>query len=816
MHYVLKGQMTRRLFLWMLSLSLIPTVMIVTVTSMLRLQEEHRALELREAALAAKADTVFNGLVQNKSTQFHQTLQPRSNLARLLAEQVSDTISLSPLAASTEADGAYATNTQSISSPYPTELILTLGHHVQAADSAIQAIRVYLPELVLVISGSETSLPDSSPETYTTHTIEASDTTWGLVWQNDIPYLIAAAPIRHHEQQVGSVELILDLNVIADEVSSYGLADSALMLLTAHDTTVLAIPSWVEAQDLLRVFPSEIRPEPISQQATDDAILMFGSHAWETYAQTHLPVVFSGTLNGHDCYFAYQAIADLPLSVFLVLPESEVFNTAQSYGARLTVPVLSIISQIIISGIGFLGVVTIGSLISLRQIAEPIHNLSAGAEAVTRGDYTCHVPEDGVGEIAALAHSFNTMTEAVKQSQYQYQLKQDELAKALKIHQQEFQIISDVSCLNNLAADLPGKLVRTLQAIDGTLSIQTSALLLIDENNHPFTVAHTQTPCDCFRQLVTRFQVALAERTLNSNDPLICEALPEDIISRLADCGHFCASAAAVPIAFRNQSLGVLVTYHAESGSPPPSTRAFLPELAIHIAILIENARLQNQTRFLLIADERRNMARELHDSVTQSVFGVSLVAEGLLNQLGEVSTDTQQALEFLVEQSLRARQELRQLINELRPFELGSEGLPEAIENHVRSFKRATQTPVTLEVDHHTDSLPLPIQHNLDRIVQEALSNIARHAQASHVIIRLFINQGMLSLVITDDGQGFEPENIHAQNPNPFGLISMHERTEIMGGQLTIESSRQSGTTIKVVVPLAHLELENKETAHA
>jgi signal transduction histidine kinase len=809
MQYILKGQMTRRLLLILVTLSLIPTLLIVIVTSALRVQEEQSALQQREAALADKADTVFNNLIQNKVAHLEQVLLPRMNVITLLARYAADLhhyrdsqrVDMGALTG----DDAYAGLVQ----PDPNSDINTslqlVGEQVLAIDTAIQALVFRLP-------GNDPMMITRDSAAYDFLQAERVTDTgvhdWQIGWQDDVPLLVATAPIMDGSRPIGSVQLVLGLDVIADEVSRYGLADSALMFLTAEDTTILAIPSWVNADDALNIFPDGIaRAAPIAELVSRDAAPIFYEQDWAGTATTGSPTLFSGRIGEHTCYFAYMAAVDLPLSVVLVLPEAEVFNTAISYGARLSVSVVTIVSQVVISGLGFLIVVMVGSIISLRQIAAPVHYLSTGANAVAAGDYTCQIPEEGIGELVELAQSFNAMIEAVRENQERYQLKQQELAEALDNHQREFAIISQVSWLNNRATDLPGKLTRVLQIVNEGLSIEASAVLRIDETGRPFPVTHSHSACEHLRQIGRAFQLEIANRALASPSDLLVEAIPDAVAAQLSDCGCQCRRAAALPIRFRKQPLGVLVTYYTEADHPIPAVQAFLPELASHIALMIENARLQSQARFLLIADERRNMARELHDSVTQTIFGVSLVAEGLLTQLGELPPDAQQALEFLIEQSLKARQELRQMINELRPFELGSEGLVEALENHVRSFKRATHVKVQLDIDEQIETLPLPIQHNLDRIVQEAISNIMRHAQASQVAISLRFNDNTLSLHIQDDGQGFDAESVQHRHPGPFGLISIRERAEIMGGHFTLNSQAAEGTSVDVTIPLDRLE---------
>jgi signal transduction histidine kinase len=224
--------------------------------------------------------------------------------------------------------------------------------------------------------------------------------------------------------------------------------------------------------------------------------------------------------------------------------------------------------------------------------------------------------------------------------------------------------------------------------------------------------------------------------------------------------------------------------------------------LAGHAAIAIANARLYEQSRELSIAAERNRLALELHDAVSQKLFGLVLSAEsaGTLverdpaaarGELDKVSTLAKEALE-----------ELRSLVFELRPPDLEKDGLGGALRKHVDVLRRLQQRDIRLDLGSQPAPDPRRDREVL-RIAQEALQNAVRHADASHIGLRLGSPEdGRLVLEVEDDGTGFDPgaPELRARR---LGLTSMEERAARLGGELMIRSAPGTGTRIHLEVPL-------------
>jgi len=205
--------------------------------------------------------------------------------------------------------------------------------------------------------------------------------------------------------------------------------------------------------------------------------------------------------------------------------------------------------------------------------------------------------------------------------------------------------------------------------------------------------------------------------------------------------------------------------------------------------------------RELAVVEERNRLARDLHDSAKQQAFA----AAAQISAVKMLLKQDPEAAEAHIEEAERLiydlRQELTNLIQELRPAALGDKGLAAAVRENSADWSR--QNGIELEVRVQRDqSLPLDIELTVFRIVQEALANIARHSQASSVEIALVYTKIELACTISDNGEGFDP----VKKQGGFGLRSMHERASAHGGTLVVESAAGTGTRISFTVPLTEI----------
>jgi signal transduction histidine kinase len=259
-----------------------------------------------------------------------------------------------------------------------------------------------------------------------------------------------------------------------------------------------------------------------------------------------------------------------------------------------------------------------------------------------------------------------------------------------------------------------------------------------------------------------------------------------------------------VPLLARERPIGVLVAYD-KMGPDPRFSSADLrlaEQFANRAAIAVDLSRRVARDALRRIVSgqelERRRLARELHDetgqALTSILLGLRAVEEaGSSDEMGTAASN----LRELVVGTL---QDVRRLAVQLRPKALDDFGLVAAVEHLVQTFSEATAIRVDLEAQLGDKRLPAEVETTLYRIVQEALTNIVKHAEASRVSILLVRRGGSATVVIEDDGQGFDPAELREEG---MGIIGMRERVELHDGRLTIESTPGAGATLVAEVPL-------------
>jgi signal transduction histidine kinase len=242
----------------------------------------------------------------------------------------------------------------------------------------------------------------------------------------------------------------------------------------------------------------------------------------------------------------------------------------------------------------------------------------------------------------------------------------------------------------------------------------------------------------------------------------------------------------AVPIVFRGEVVAAFYLANKVGGFSEDDER-LVRDLADHAAVLIEHSRLYEARRELSVLEERNRLARELHDALTQSLFGLRLRLEA----------DDVDGARALLEDIFA---ELRSLILQLRPPALERDGLAASLAKHLEVVGRTHGIATRLDAGSLGAVAP-DTEQALFRIAQEALTNVVKHAAAGSVAIHLERTDGAITLEVEDDGQGFDPAD-RSISSRRLGLMSMRERAADVGGSLAVESEVGQGTTVRAKVP--------------
>jgi signal transduction histidine kinase len=253
-----------------------------------------------------------------------------------------------------------------------------------------------------------------------------------------------------------------------------------------------------------------------------------------------------------------------------------------------------------------------------------------------------------------------------------------------------------------------------------------------------------------------------------------------------------------VPLVLKGHSIGLLAIIHDEPARYNERHVELASTIANHAAIAIENARLYERAQAAAALEERQRLARELHDSVSQALYGITLGSDAARTLLERDPARVVEPLEYVRSLAESGLAEMRALIFELRPESLENEGLVAALEKQAEALRARHQIEVHTALCEEPDG-PLQVKDALYRIAQEALHNTVKHARAEEVGLLLKQENEGLLLEVRDDGIGFDPSRSF---PGHLGLKSMRERAERLGGALEVESSPENGTRILVRIP--------------
>lgn len=231
--------------------------------------------------------------------------------------------------------------------------------------------------------------------------------------------------------------------------------------------------------------------------------------------------------------------------------------------------------------------------------------------------------------------------------------------------------------------------------------------------------------------------------------------------------------------------------------------------IANSVALAIENARLYERTRELAVMEERNRLAREIHDTIAQGLTGIILQLEAS-DQLMDVNPEkARMRLQKATALARSSLQEARRSVWNLRPTPLEDRKLADAIGEELRRQADEASWETSCNVEGEQDGVSIETENGLYRIAQEALSNVAKHAQATRVDVKLSFAGGRVRLSVRDNGTGFDPTTARSAEKSAgtqggFGLMGLRERARLLGGTLDINSAPGKGTLMQVEVPIS------------
>lgn len=446
-------------------------------------------------------------------------------------------------------------------------------------------------------------------------------------------------------------------------------------------------------------------------------------------------------------------------SFALVEPVSSITASAAPLAENIQSEQNRILQAALITISYFAVLVVIGAVLAARTLTGPIQTLVEGTRSITAGDLTVRLPIKSKDELGLLAASFNRMVEEL-------QTRNSELTRAnemLSERERRLRLITEVSADALYEWDIGAGKTQWSHSYRTLFGYS-------EEGIHEHMWWRARVHPDDLEQAVARLDLALQQK----DEFLSFEyryRRADGTYAHVVDRGYF---------------------FYDEAGNPLRMVGAMID---ITDRVTLSEA----QTRAAL--EERQRLARELHDSVTQSLYSLTLLAEASrrMAQTGDIEKVAGN-IARLGETAQQALKEMRLLVYELRPLALETAGLVEALQHRLDAVEKRAGVETHFKVGLDT-VLPVEVENGLYRIAQEVLNNSLKHAEATKLIVILHAEIGEAELIITDNGKGFQSESLNDRGG--MGLGNIRERTQALGGQVSISSEPGRGTEVRVRVPL-------------
>ncbi|MBI2832222.1 MAG: GAF domain-containing protein [Chloroflexi bacterium] len=447
----------------------------------------------------------------------------------------------------------------------------------------------------------------------------------------------------------------------------------------------------------------------------------------------------------------------------------------------------------------------------MQSVVRPLKMLTAAAKKVAAGDFKTAIPVKRKDEIGQLSAAFHAMTTELDKNREELVSRNEELS-ALN------SIATTVSQSLNLKEVVEHALRKVLEVTRTT----AGCVFLRDSTGNSLEMVSSVGPSDIFKCRQSGMAIANCAchtvvrhgQTLMVNHVSQCPALNEDAVIE-EDIGCF----VSIPLKTKNRNLGIMNIACSGERAFTEDDFKILESIGYHVGLAIENsvlfedAKLKEKLRGEVLnsvinaqEEERKRIARELHDEYGQTLAGLRMNIDSIENMVPPQQTDVNEKLENAKSLIARALEEMRRLTADLRPSVLDDLGLVAAI----RAYAHNRLDPLGIQVKFENYGLNRrrlapAVETALFRIVQEAIHNTTKYAEAHCVRIHLEVRDDKIIALVEDDGKGFDVATAlkSGSKTRPLGLLGIQERATLLGGTVNIESAIGRGTRITVEIPI-------------
>lgn len=374
----------------------------------------------------------------------------------------------------------------------------------------------------------------------------------------------------------------------------------------------------------------------------------------------------------------------------------------------------------------------------------------------------------------------------------------------LTLRNQDLALLNDVASALTSSLELDEILNKTLALVMNYAGVEAGEIFLVEEDRQTLRlVLHRGQAAEAFWGR-NRFQIGegVIGLVAQGRQPFLTDNIAKDsrfLRESVVRAGF--RSMVCVPLVSGENLMGVLSVFRRGSGTLEARSVELLTAVGRWAGLAIENARLHSHSRRLAVLEERERIGMDLHDGIIQSIFGIGLSLENISHLVDEDPAGARAGIQRAIDGLNQTIRDLRAFILDLRPRQLQGEGLLDGIRRLVAEFRTNTLAEASLNAERASlKGLSQEGAMALFLICQEALSNVARHAEARHVEIVLWSTPERVLMEVRDDGRGFDLEQMG--QGNGYGLTNMQARARAVNGEVDISSTLGEGTTILAWVP--------------
>ena len=369
---------------------------------------------------------------------------------------------------------------------------------------------------------------------------------------------------------------------------------------------------------------------------------------------------------------------------------------------------------------------------------------------------------------------------------------------------EDLALINDIASTLTASLQLDEILNKTLALVMNYMKVEAGEIFLLEEDKQTLRmVLHRgQSPEAFWNRNLFRMGEGYVGRAAEKGVPMVSPDLQTDsdfMRAEVVKAGF--RQLVCIPLRSGESVMGVLNGFSQHPRQYEDRSLQLLTAVCNWAGLAIENARLHAHARRLAVLEERDRIGMDLHDGIIQSIYGVGLALEGVYHSIEEDPRDAKLRIQHSIDGLNQAIRDIRAYILDLRPRQLGNDGLLAGIRRLVTEYRANTFSEVDF-VAPRSDLKELPHSHSLAlfHICQEALANSAKHSGAKKVHISLWVTSDRVLLEIRDDGRGFPIEKMTTTIGH--GLSNMQTRARAVGGEVDIISASGEGTTILAWVP--------------